>query len=166
MFAAAPLVNPDGSTGIHLIQDVGQGGAFDGGVLITDFDPVLPGALDDHFAAIKQAHFAEVRRGVFHYLLLPHRYNGSSASSGYAEVVGDDALVSLYCLNSDDNVARTILHELGHNLGLEHGGFEACNGKPNTSAPNGPTARAAVPDIAGPQSPSGSRRRTASNFWS
>ena len=130
-FAAAPLVNPDGSTGIHLIQDVGQGGVFDGGGRIEGHSAQLPGALDATFQAIKDGHFAANRRGYFRYVLMPHRYNGGSASSGYAEVVGDDAIVSLYCLATEDNVARTILHELGHNLGLHHGGFEACNGKPN-----------------------------------
>jgi hypothetical protein len=131
VFAAAPVTNPDGSTGIHLIQDVGQGGVFDGGNPVAGHHPVLPGAFDDSYRTIKQENFAANRRGHFRYVLLPHRYNGGSASSGYAEIVGDDAIVSLYCLNSDDNVARTIIHELGHLLGLHHGGFEACNGKPN-----------------------------------
>jgi hypothetical protein len=45
--------------------------------------------------------------------------------------VGDDAMVTLNCAGNDANTARTILHEVGHNLGLDHGGFEACNGKPN-----------------------------------
>src|SRR5690606_37553632 len=63
--------------------------------------------------------------------LMPHRYDAGSSSSGYAEIVGDDAIVSLYCLNTEANVARTIIHEIGHLLGLHHGGFEACNGKPN-----------------------------------
>jgi hypothetical protein len=130
-FAAAPLVNPDGSTGINVIQDVGQGGVFDGGNRIEGFDPVLPGALDATYRQIKQANFADNRRGYFRYVLMPHRYNGGSSSSGYAEIIGDDAIVSLYCAHSEDNVARTILHEIGHNLGLHHGGFEACNGKPN-----------------------------------
>jgi hypothetical protein len=130
-FAAAPLVNPDGSSGINVIQDVGQGGVFDGGNRIEGVDPVLPGALDASYHAIKQANFADNRRGYFRYVLMPHRYNGGSNSSGYAEIVGDDAIVSLYCARSEDNVARTILHEIGHNLGLHHGGFEACNGKPN-----------------------------------
>jgi hypothetical protein len=131
VFADAPLVNADGTTGINLIQDVGEGGVFDGGGVVHGFDPVLPGALDDTFRAIKRQHLADNRRGYFRFVLMPHRYNAGSSSSGHAEVIGDDAIVSLYCLHGDDNVARTILHELGHLLGLQHGGFESCNGKPN-----------------------------------
>ncbi len=134
VFAEAPLLNPDGSRGIHLVQDVGQGGALTGGNRIDDFDPVLPGALDEHYRAIRDAHFAAERRGVFRYVLLPHRYNGNSPSSGYAELPGDDAIVTLYCLGNDDNLVRAVIHELGHLLGLHHGGFEACNGKPNYSS--------------------------------
>jgi hypothetical protein len=131
VFAAAPIINPDGSEGIHLIQDVGQGGALSGGNRIEGYAAILPGALDDTHAAIKQANFADNRRGYFHYVVMAHRYNGGSSSSGYAEVIGDDVIVSLYCLGTENNVTRTILHEIGHNLGLQHGGFEACNGKPN-----------------------------------
>src|SRR5690606_6577368 len=69
--------------------------------------------------------------GYFHYVLLPHRYDTTSGSSDLAEIVGDDMIVSLYCANSDINVANTIRHELGHNLGLHHGGFEGLNYKPN-----------------------------------
>ena len=64
-------------------------------------------------------------------MLLPHRYGTNSNSSGQAEVWGDDLIVSLYCANSDTNVANTILHEVGHNLNLRHGGDENCNWKPN-----------------------------------
>ena len=55
----------------------------------------------------------------------------TSGSSGQAELPGDDLIVSLYCFGSDDNVANTIMHELGHNLLLRHGGNENCNYKPN-----------------------------------
>ncbi len=40
-------------------------------------------------------------------------------------------IVSLYCAYSSGNVAHTIVHELGHNLGLLHGGNDLCNYKPN-----------------------------------
>jgi hypothetical protein len=130
-YAAAPVQNPDGSTGINVIQDVGQGGALNGGNLITGENPVMPGALDGKFYEIRGTNSNWRRIGYFRYVLLAHRYNGGSNSSGYAEIVGDDVLVTLNCAGTEANTARTILHEVGHNLGLDHGGFEACNGKPN-----------------------------------
>jgi gametolysin peptidase M11 len=131
-FANAPVSNPDGTTGIKLIQDYGQGGVFTGGNFISDADGVLVGTVfDTEYQNYKTANFATARSGYFHYVLLPHRYDTNSDSSGYAEIVGDDLIVSLYCANSDTNVANTIMHELGHNLGLQHGGADSTNYKPN-----------------------------------
>jgi hypothetical protein len=136
-FAAAPVANPDGSTGITVIHDYGQGGAFTGGNLVADADGVLgQGVNGADFQSHKSANFNANRNGYFHYTLMPHRYDVSSSSSGQAELPGDDQIVSLYCFGSDpfnldDNVANTIMHELGHNLVLRHGGFEDTNWKPN-----------------------------------
>jgi hypothetical protein len=132
MFASAPVPNPDGTTGITLIHDFGQGGVFTGGNLIPDSDGVLPGGFDGEYLTHRATHFAANRQGYFHYVMMPHYYNTNSGSSGLGELVGDDTIVSLYCANSDVNVGNTIAHELGHNLGLHHGGpFDATNNKPN-----------------------------------
>jgi hypothetical protein len=131
-FASAPVGNPDGTTGITVIHDSGQGGHFTGGNVIADADGVIAdGVNGTEFQNHKAANFATNRQGYFHYVLLPHRYNTNSGSSGQAELRGNDLIVSLYCANSDRNVAHTIMHELGHNLGLRHGGDEDCNHKPN-----------------------------------
>ncbi|NHQ88206.1 hypothetical protein HA050_19045 [Iodobacter sp. HSC-16F04] len=84
------------------------------------------------------------RKQVFHYLLMANSQepDGSMGSSGYAEVVGNDFIVTLggWGLNADSTEemnqlinfqAGTIMHELGHNLGLKHGGNEDTNNKPN-----------------------------------
>lgn len=84
------------------------------------------------------------RRSVFHYLLMGNSQNanGSAGSSGLAETPGNDFLVTMgnwgfvttlgIPLNQLINMqASTIMHELGHNLGLRHGGNEVTNYKPN-----------------------------------
>jgi hypothetical protein len=54
-------------------------------------------------------------------------------SSGLAELAGDDLLVSMgqWALGDHDFIGNTIMHELGHNLVLRHGGNEQRNFKPN-----------------------------------
>jgi hypothetical protein len=132
MFANAPVINRDGSTGINFIHDYGQGGVFTGGNLIPDADGVLTGGVNDaEFLNHKSSNFDSNRHGYFHYVILPHRYNTNSSSSGQAELPGDDLIVSLHCAGSDRNVGHTIVHELGHNLALRHGGWENTNWKPN-----------------------------------
>lgn len=131
MFANAPVPNPDGSIGVNIIQDLGQGGLLDGGGQVEVFDANLPGALDSVYRQIRETHQNPNRQGYFHYLLLAHSYNNGSASSGFGEIIGDDAIVTLGCYQTQSNATRTVIHELGHNLGLNHGGFESCNGKPN-----------------------------------
>ena len=130
-FLAMPVSNPDGSTGIDLIQDFGQGGLFTGGNLIADADgDIANGVGGSEFGGYKNAHFANTRFRYFHYTILPHSYAATN-SSGQAEMPGDDLIVSLACSRSTSNVANTILHEIGHNFGLHHGGNVACNYKPN-----------------------------------
>jgi hypothetical protein len=124
--------NPDGTTGIDVIADYGQGGALTGGNLIADADGVIAGGVGGtEYTAYKNANFAANRVGIFHYVLMPHRYNTTSNSSGQAEINGNDMIVSLYCYGSDQNVANTVVHENGHNLGLRHGGNVDTNYKPN-----------------------------------
>ncbi|HEX7918552.1 MAG TPA: hypothetical protein VF454_04065, partial [Gemmatimonadales bacterium] len=130
--AQADLPNPDGSTGVHIVADYGQGGVFTGGEQVPDADGVLTfGVGSPEYLAIKDGHFAIERQGYFHYVILPHRYFSTSNSSGQAELPGDDMIVSLYCAGTDQNVANTIMHELGHNLLLRHGGDVDLNYKPN-----------------------------------
>lgn len=84
------------------------------------------------------------RRNIFHYLLMGNSQlaNGAAGSSGLAELNGNDFIVTMgnwgftttpgSSLNQLVNMqASTIMHELGHNLGLQHGGNEAKNYKPN-----------------------------------
>ncbi|MDI9329792.1 MAG: zinc-dependent metalloprotease family protein [Alphaproteobacteria bacterium] len=84
------------------------------------------------------------RRAVFHYALFAQSLNadGSCGSGGIGEVQGNDFIVTLGgCKLKTDTLAgrnlatnaqaATLMHEIGHNLGLRHGGFEDQNYKPN-----------------------------------
>ncbi|MCO7200491.1 Ig-like domain-containing protein [Pseudoalteromonas sp. OANN1] len=92
----------------------------------------------------KAKHFDLKRRPIFHYMLMANsqKEDGSQGSSGLAELFGNDLIISLgnWGLNVDSEIAAnvtysyqagTIMHELGHNLGLYHGGNENVNFKPN-----------------------------------
>lgn len=135
-YANSPMTNPDGTTGVHLIADYGQGAPFTGGTVVADADGLINVTFDGsgfggaEFLNIKSANFTANRNGYFHYVLMPHSYNGSG-SSGVAELPGDDTIVSLQCYISTSNVANTIVHEMGHNLNLRHGGTDDVNYKPN-----------------------------------
>jgi len=130
-YAAASTPNPYGaSPGIALHIDYGQGGAFTGGNLIPGGDTVV--VFSTEFYTYKEAHFNENRRDYFHYSIHCHRYNTeTNNSSGVAEINGNDFIVSLQSNLSASNVSKTFMHELGHNIGLRHGGFENRNRKPN-----------------------------------
>jgi len=132
-YTSAPVNNPDGTTGIVVINDYGQGGLFTGGTLVADADGTLSGdVFGSEYQTYKAANLAANRQGYFHYTLHVHNYNFDSGSSGYAEIPGDDLVVSLQCgFGFVTDVRNTIMHELGHNLGLRHGGFEDLNNKRN-----------------------------------
>ncbi|WP_308445824.1 carbohydrate-binding protein [Chitinolyticbacter albus] len=84
------------------------------------------------------------RRQSFHYLVFggSQSLDGSGGSSGRAELPGNDLIVTLggWRLSTDTPTdlqilinyqAGTIMHELGHNFGLFHGGNDGANNEPN-----------------------------------
>ena len=92
-------------------------------------------------ASLKKQYMKNNRRAIFHYMVFGSKQN-ANLSSGRAEIIGDDSLVTLggwnlsavnqSTLNELVNYqAATIMHELGHNFGLKHGGFEGTNNKAN-----------------------------------
>jgi hypothetical protein len=94
--------------------------------------------------AVKAASMDLRRYPVFHYMLFAYSQlaSGAVGASGRAEAPGNDALITLgnWGLNADSPAASnalvnfqaaTVMHELGHNLGLRHGGDNDTNDQPN-----------------------------------
>jgi hypothetical protein len=147
-FADAPYRNPDRMPGINLHIDAGRlspvqsvpGGPS--GTVPSGYggevpwrSNVVPLAADGgfdwtEFEAIKVAHFgpadSDARRDAFHYVLYADRY-GDPTSSGISRgipaadfVVTDGPAGALGFTRVQER--GTLMHELGHNLGLRHGG--------------------------------------------
>jgi Carboxypeptidase regulatory-like domain len=156
-FKDAPVSNPDGVHGIDLHVDFGPETPmrFVGG------NPVAWSALsrsnplphdDDlswpEFYAFKASasNFNADRSRIFHYAIFAHFLDGHRCWSGQAPMPGTDLIVSLggwgsigkcdapasrWSVGSEWDQAGTFMHELGHNLGLDHGGGDGDNFKPN-----------------------------------
>lgn len=121
-FADAPdAKNPDGKTGIKLHPELSNKVPHD-----EDLNPVI-----SEFEAIKAANFPKARENTHHYAIFAHGYN-AEGSSGLAW--GSNFMVTLGTWGSGDTAnaeVGTFVHELGHNLGLSHGGTDGINYKPN-----------------------------------
>lgn len=141
-FANAPIENPDGTTGVtlHAMLD-------ETNLTLRDY----PNAFVE-FQADKMNHFGtpaervatnatailQARRQVFRYCIFANTYEGST-SSGLGEFPGNDFMVTLGAWEdgaggfggTPDEQAGTFMHELGHTLGLDHGGGDGVNYKPN-----------------------------------
>ena len=167
-FANAPVPNP-------------PGGGGNGITLHIDVDQAIPhqqvlnftGTNGGKFDAVKDQYFRpkfNPRRFAYHYGLFIHyeQANPSAqpppncppcdpSTSGRAEIGGDDFYVSLGSrpgqVGNEQQQAGTLMHELGHNLGLRHGGNDNIGGKPNyISVMNYPFQLTGIPptDPAGP----------------
>jgi hypothetical protein len=140
-FANAPIDNLDGTTGINLHLDYGQGIPYTfGGEHIpfsSNFDlgtnPNDPLDWSNFDSQIKNVYFSDQsRRRIFHYCVFLNRFNDTNYS-GYAYTPGNEFIVALGNLNGGtrQQQAGTLMHELGHNLGLRHGGDDSLLFKPN-----------------------------------
>lgn len=92
-------------------------------------------AWDADFDQTRQDSFTPGRRPWFHYAIFAHDQKKDDSTSGICCHDNKDFLVTLgHWDGKVGNVrdqAGTIMHELGHSLGLGHGGDSATNYKPN-----------------------------------
>ena len=154
-FGVAPVPNPDGHTGITLHVDNGADSVMDPatdapwggrseaeGITHQDVLGTTTGGVYDwsEFETLKQAHFKPEREQAFHYVISAHESTPSAAGISRGVVGGaSDLIVSQgrtvggtdTTIGDDDFRANTFMHELGHNLGLHHGGSDDVNYKPN-----------------------------------
>ena len=155
-FANAPLGNPDGTTGIRIHIDAGANTIMnpvtgelwgarsrsDELAHVTNLGTMSgPNYNWAAFDGIKGAgvpgKFSIQRADVFHYCIFGHSLAPSLGTvSGIARgIPSSDFLVTLGGWTGDvgsiNEQAGTLMHELGHNLGLRHGGDDHGNYKPN-----------------------------------
>jgi hypothetical protein len=132
-FANAPVNNPDNIGGINLHVFI---------------DEELPHQNEKSFDVVRaekkytfgtaeertKPNTIEAKELVFHYCLFAHKQLGGNWG-GMGEVIGNDFMVSLGAgtgqVGTINDQAEVFMHELGHNLGLRHGGNEQTNFKPN-----------------------------------
>lgn len=126
VFAAAPVSNPDGKTGINIHLEIGNKVTYD-----ADLNPLF-----DEFDALKRQNFEPRKAPVYHYMIWANAYSGGTSSGYSMNIPHSNFIVTLGRWNGDrggknDEKIGTFIHELGHNLGLMHGGSEHVNFKPN-----------------------------------
>ena len=136
-FAEAPVTNPDGTTGIDLFILV------DDSDVPTEAISQTPNATFPASTSLNKALYfgtieeradpdripmLEAKAKAFRYALGYRR--ASEELGGLGELGGDD-LVIFSEGYSDLDEAAVFMHELGHNLNLDHGGRDGINRKPN-----------------------------------
>ena len=160
-FSNAPVMNLDGTTGINLHIDCGPTcytgtGSISGTQSLAvslpetnDFDPTpfntRTGAFDWTLFDTLSANFTGTGRAyAFHHVIFGHEQHPGYASSGISRNAdkaafyngASDLIVTLGDVKDNpqgtvSQQAGTLMHELGHNLGLAHGGQDFLNYKPN-----------------------------------
>lgn len=135
-FANAPVDNEDGKQGINLHIILGH--AIDEAKDNSELGSFSSKCAYNwqQFATIKDNNFPKEMRPIFHYTIFAHSLpalscldnghpSGISRNGGGADFSGgaSDFIVALNEWSTSYAQAGTFMHELGHNLGLGHGGL-------------------------------------------
>jgi len=142
MFVAAPILNPFTESGINLIVDSSGTVPF---VNVVGFGaPDNPGLGTANYSTIKAANFDNAKLGrIYHYAIWANAH--PAGNSGESDIKFDSALHVVgpgddFFISFDDfrtsyqtlrSQVETFTHELGHNLGQQHGGNDNAWYKPN-----------------------------------
>lgn len=115
-FASAPVPNPDGRTGIDLHVDAGvvcPSRSYDlGGSRVHDLGPCPNGSQMMNAISTLQ----ESRVGTFHVAGFTPTACGGGGEGGVGDLHGIKSVV----YTDGPSFAHVLMHELGHNLGLDH----------------------------------------------
>ncbi|HYF99704.1 MAG TPA: hypothetical protein VD815_06405 [Candidatus Saccharimonadales bacterium] len=146
-FFYSPVSNPDGSNGVDLVlipdEEIPEQrfiGTQDLYYLKNNNLGSPEDRSDPNYENIREA-----KKLSFHYALFAHQQSGRhSTSSGQSPgIPGMEFMITLgapkwgqdpitgHNVGSMEQQAGTFMHELGHNLGLDHGGSDDINCKPN-----------------------------------
>jgi hypothetical protein len=144
-FANSPVTNPDGLTGVNLHYNVGEDS---GAHYYLNLSPTTFYDIKTNFFgtsaerqysqnAIMESSYLTAKWQIFHYAVFGERQSGMNINAtGIADINGNDILITLAAFTnppaSVSDEEGTFMHELGHNLGLNHGGpTDGTNCKPN-----------------------------------
>lgn len=138
-FANSSVSNLDGTTGVTLHIELDDTNIPRGRWATSpwsDFDDTK----DDYFGTSTQRNnpnwedIETAKKMIYRYCIFAES-QGTGTTSGRAEIGGNDFMVTLGRWSTPggtpDQQAGTFMHELGHTLGLKHGGGDSANYKPN-----------------------------------
>ena len=149
MFADSPVENPDGESGIALHIDAGmlspQGSGVEqstmrGGPMSESRAELLQdtrcgaGLADSDrgmLSDLRAEYVPDERDAVYTWAIYARKITGTGCLGMAVDVPGDTYMVAGSLMKSTLLEASTFVHELGHTLGLRHGGLDDVNGKPN-----------------------------------
>ncbi len=143
-FAQAPVSYPDGTSGItlHVLLDE-TNIALNADAPTNDFPSDFYAVREDHFGTVLErgdpdaGALLEAKAKAFRYcvaydgLAFP---NNSGGYLGIADLHGANFVIDMAAANAKspiEDAAATFMHELGHTLDLDHGGYDGVQGKPN-----------------------------------
>lgn len=140
-FANSPVANPDRVPGVRLHVFVNEQAAAHSPLMTyrprcsftagpVDFDNIKAAAFGTaaERAGSNAPNVREAKRRTFRYALYAHQLTGCTTLSGIAELPGNDFIITIPGWTAQegngsfDHQAGTFMHELGHTLGLTHGG--------------------------------------------